>query len=76
MYVETGQKIVDIHDHVDSRATYLYLALIGKEGKPQQVAAIGEVWGKHGIEAMLSCRLETNFFKCSMDKKNKNIISW
>lgn len=54
MYVETGQKMVDIHDHVEA-GQLLVSGVIGKEGQTQQVAAVGEVWGKRGIRAMLNC---------------------
>jgi similar to stage IV sporulation protein len=70
MYVETGQKKVDIHDHVEA-GQLLVSGIIGKEGQTQQVAAIGEVWGETWYKSHVELPLDTKFFVFNGQEKQK-----
>ncbi|MFB3160582.1 sporulation protein YqfD [Neobacillus sp. 179-J 1A1 HS] len=70
MYVETGQKMVDIHDHVEA-GQLLVSGVIGKEGQTQQVAAIGEVWGETWYKSHVELPLTTKFFVFNGQEKQK-----
>jgi similar to stage IV sporulation protein len=70
MYVETGQKMVDIHDHVET-GQLLVSGVIGKEGQIQQVAAIGEVWGETWYKSHVELPLNTKFFVFNGQEKQK-----
>ncbi|MEH7010106.1 sporulation protein YqfD [Neobacillus niacini] len=73
MYIETGQKIVDINDHVE-QGQLLVSGVIGKEGQTQQVAAIGEVWGETWYKSHVELPLETNFFVFNGQEKRKHSL--
>jgi similar to stage IV sporulation protein len=73
MYVETGQKVVDINDHVEP-GQLLVSGVIGREGQTQQVAAIGEVWGETWYRSHVELPLETNFFVFNGLEKQKRLI--
>jgi similar to stage IV sporulation protein len=70
MYVETGQKKVDIHDHVEA-GQLLVSGVIGKEGQTQQVAAVGEVWGETWYKSHVELPLKTKFFVFNGQEKQK-----
>ncbi|MFS0775923.1 sporulation protein YqfD [Neobacillus sp. 3P2-tot-E-2] len=70
MYVETGQKKVDIHDHVEA-GQLLVSGVIGKEGQTQQVAAVGEVWGETWYRSHVELPLKTKFFVFNGQEKEK-----
>lgn len=70
MYVETGQKMVDIHDHVEA-GQLLVSGVIGKEGQTEQVAAVGEVWGETWYKSHVELPLETKFFVFNGQEKQK-----
>jgi similar to stage IV sporulation protein len=70
MYVETGQKMVDIHDHVEA-GQLLVSGIIGKEGQTQQVAAFGEVWGETWYKSHVELPLTTKFFVFNGQEKQK-----
>jgi similar to stage IV sporulation protein len=73
MFVETGQKKVDINDHVQP-GQVLVSGVIGKEGQTQQVAAVGEVWGETWYRSHVELPLETNFFVFNGQEKRKHSI--
>ena len=73
MYVETGQKMVDIHDHVEA-GQLLVSGVIGREGQTQQVAAVGEVWGETWYKSHVELPLETNFFVFNGQEKQKHSL--
>ena len=73
MYVETGQKMVDIHDHVEA-GQVLVSGTIGREGQTQQVAAVGEVWGETWYRGHVELPLETIFFVFNGQEKIKNSL--
>ena len=73
MYVETGQKMVDIHDHVEA-GELLVSGVIGREGQTQQVAAVGEVWGETWYRSHVELPLETNFFVFNGQEKQKHSL--
>jgi similar to stage IV sporulation protein len=60
MFVENGQQVVNIHDHVEP-GQLLVSGAIGMEGKTQQVAAKGEVWGETWYKGHVELPLNTNF---------------
>jgi similar to stage IV sporulation protein len=70
MYVETGQKMVDIHDHVEA-GQLLVSGLIGKEGQTEQVAAVGEVWGETWYRSHVELPLKTKFFVFNGQERQK-----
>ena len=73
MYVETGQKMVDIHDNVEA-GQILVSGTIGREGQTQQVAAVGEVWGETWYRSHVELPLETVFFVFNGQEKIKNSL--
>ncbi|NWQ40071.1 sporulation protein YqfD [Bacillus sp. EB106-08-02-XG196] len=73
MYVETGQKVVDLHDHVEA-GDLLVSGVIGKEGQTQQVAAVGEVWGETWYRSHVELPLKTNFFVFNGQEKQKHSL--
>jgi similar to stage IV sporulation protein len=73
MFVEIGQKKVDINDHVQP-GQVLVSGVIGKEGQTQQVAAVGEVWGETWYRSHVELPLETNFFVFNGQEKRKHSI--
>jgi similar to stage IV sporulation protein len=70
MYVETGQKKVDIHDHVEA-GQLLVSGEIGKEGQTERVAAVGEVWGETWYKSHVELPLKTKFFVFNGQEKQK-----
>jgi similar to stage IV sporulation protein len=70
MYVETGQKKVDIHDHVEA-GQLLVSGEIGKEGQTELVAAVGEVWGETWYTSHVELPLKTKFFVFNGQEKQK-----
>lgn len=70
MYVETGQKKVDIHDHVEV-GQLLVSGEIGIEGQTEQVAAVGEVWGETWYKSHVELPLKTKFFVFNGQEKQK-----
>ncbi|MEC1522929.1 sporulation protein YqfD [Neobacillus niacini] len=70
MYIETGQKMVDIHDHVE-QGQLLVSGVIGREGQTEQVAAVGEVWGETWYRSHVELPLETKFFVFNGQEKQK-----
>lgn len=60
MEVETGQKVVDLHEQVVP-GQILVSGLIGKEGEEKLVAAKGKVWGETWYKSHVELPLKTNF---------------
>jgi similar to stage IV sporulation protein len=73
MYIETGQKVVDIHDHVQP-GQLLVSGVIGREGQTEQVAAVGEVWGETWYKSHVELPLKTNFFVFNGKEKQKQSL--
>ncbi|MEH7178794.1 sporulation protein YqfD [Neobacillus vireti] len=73
MFVETGQKVVDINDHVEA-GQLLVSGVIGQEGQTQQVAAVGEVWGETWYKSHVELPLITNFFVFNGQEKQKHSL--
>ena len=71
MFVENGQQVVNIHDHVEP-GQLLVSGEIGMEGKTQQVAATGEVWGETWYKGHVELPLNTNFkvFNGNVEEKH------
>ncbi|WP_040207948.1 sporulation protein YqfD [Neobacillus jeddahensis] len=59
-YVETGQKVVDINDHVE-KGQLLVSGVYGQEGKPELTAAKGEIWGETWYKSHVELPLVSNF---------------
>ncbi len=71
MDIEDGQKVVDIHDHVE-KGQLLVTGEIGKDGqKPNFVAAKGDVWGETWYKSHVELPLNTNFKVFSGKEKQK-----
>ncbi|MEH7746710.1 sporulation protein YqfD [Neobacillus drentensis] len=73
MYIENGQKMVDIHDHVD-KGQLLVSGAFGQEEKPELVAAKGEVWGETWYKSHVELPLETNFKVYNGKEMEKHFI--
>ncbi|PFP25475.1 sporulation protein YqfD [Bacillus sp. AFS073361] len=73
MYIENGQKMVDIHDHVD-KGQLLVSGAFGQEDSPELVAAKGEVWGETWYKSHVELPLETNFKVFNGKEKEKHFI--
>jgi similar to stage IV sporulation protein len=74
MFVETGQKVVDIHDHVEA-GQILVSGEFGQEGKTELVAAKGEVWGETWYKSHVELPYVTNFNVYNGKEKQKYSIS-
>ncbi|MFZ7945443.1 sporulation protein YqfD [Neobacillus sp. 19] len=70
MFVETGQKVVDIHDHVE-KGQLLVSGLFGNDENPELTAATGEVWGETWYKSDVQLPLETNFNVYTGKEKQK-----
>jgi len=73
MYIENGQKMVDINDHVD-KGQLLVSGAFGQEKSPELVAAKGEVWGETWYKSHVELPLETNFKVYNGKEKEKHFI--
>ncbi|MDR7237238.1 sporulation protein YqfD [Neobacillus drentensis] len=73
MYIENGQKVVDINDHVEP-GQLLVSGAFGQEGTPELVAAKGEVWGETWYKSHVELPLVTNFKVFSGKEKEKHFI--
>ncbi|WP_026563540.1 sporulation protein YqfD [Bacillus sp. UNC41MFS5] len=73
MYIENGQKMVDINDHVE-RGQLLVSGAFGQEENPELVAAKGEVWGETWYKSHVELPLETNFKVYNGKEKEKHFI--
>ncbi|WHY65755.1 sporulation protein YqfD [Neobacillus sp. SuZ13] len=73
MYIENGQKMVDINDHVD-KGQLLVSGAFGQEESPELVAAKGEVWGETWYKSHVELPLETNFKVYNGKEKEKHFI--
>jgi similar to stage IV sporulation protein len=61
MYIEEGQKVVDLHDHVEP-GQLLVSGEIGQDGEhPKLVAARGVVWGETWYKSHVELPFKTNF---------------
>jgi len=60
MFIENGQKIVDINDHVE-KGQLLVSGTFGQEDNPELVAAKGEVWGETWYKSHVELPLVTKF---------------
>jgi len=71
MYVENGQQVVNIHDHVEP-GQLLVSGEIGMEGKTQQVAAKGEIWGETWYKSHVELPLNSSFkvFNGNIEEKH------
>lgn len=73
MFIEKGQKAVDIHDQVVP-GQLLVSGLIGKEGEEEQVAAKGEVWGETWYKSHVELPLKTTFHVYNGKEKQKYFL--
>lgn len=73
MYIENGQKMVDINDHVE-RGQLLVSGEFGQEENPELVAAKGEVWGETWYKSHVELPLVTNFKVYNGKEKEKHFI--
>ncbi|QCJ43510.1 sporulation protein YqfD [Bacillus sp. S3] len=73
MFVETGQKVVDIHDHVE-KGQLLVSGLFGNDENPELTAATGEVWGETWYKSDVQLPLETNFNVYTGKEKQKHAL--
>jgi len=73
MYIENGQKMVDINDHVEA-GQILVSGAFGTEDKPELVAAKGEVWGETWYKSHVELPLVTNFKVFNGKEKEKHFI--
>ncbi|MED4227456.1 sporulation protein YqfD [Neobacillus cucumis] len=60
MFIENGQKMVDIHDHVE-KGQLLVSGAFGQEDKPELTAAKGEVWGETWYKSHVELPLVSKF---------------
>ncbi|PLS01192.1 sporulation protein YqfD [Neobacillus cucumis] len=60
MFVESGQKVVDINDHVE-KGQLLVSGAFGQEENPEVTAAKGEVWGETWYKSHVELPLVTKF---------------
>ncbi|MCM3586289.1 sporulation protein YqfD [Mesobacillus maritimus] len=70
MFVEEGEKVVSIHDHVKP-GQLLVSGLIGKEDEKQKVAARGEILGETWYKSQVELPLESTFQVFSGEEKRK-----
>ncbi|OIK16597.1 sporulation protein YqfD [Bacillus sp. MUM 116] len=75
MYVEDGQQVVNIHDHVEP-GQLLVSGVIGMEGKTKTIAAKGEVWGETWYKSHVELPFETNFTVFNGKEKQKHYIKF
>lgn len=73
MYIENGQKVVDINDHVEP-GQLLVSGAFGQEDNPQLVAAKGEVWGETWYKSHVELPLVTNFKVYNGKEKKKHFL--
>jgi len=73
MYIENGQKVVDINDHVEA-GQVLVSGEFGQEENPELVAAKGEVWGETWYKSHVELPLVTNFKVYNGKEKEKHFI--
>jgi similar to stage IV sporulation protein len=73
MYIENGQKLVDVNDHVQP-GQILVSGVIGNEGQTQLIAAKGEVWGETWYKSNVELPLETNFKVFTGQEKQKHSL--
>ncbi|MFP5113649.1 sporulation protein YqfD [Bacillaceae bacterium C204] len=73
MYIENGQKVVDINDHVEA-GQLLVSGEFGQEENPELVAAKGEVWGETWFKSHVELPLVTNFKVYNGKEKEKHFI--
>jgi similar to stage IV sporulation protein len=73
MYIENGQKVVDINDHVEP-GQLLVSGAFGQEDKPELVAAKGEVWGETWYKSHVELPLVTNFKVYNGKEKEKHFL--
>nr|WP_263325685.1 sporulation protein YqfD [Neobacillus sp. Marseille-Q6967] len=73
MYIEKGQKAVDINDHVQP-GQLLVSGVYGKEGQTEIVPAEGEVWGETWYKSHVEQPLETDFKVFDGREKQKHYL--
>ncbi|OLS41647.1 sporulation protein YqfD [Bacillus sp. MRMR6] len=73
MYIETGQKLVKINQHVEE-GQILVSGVIGKEGQTEEVGAKGEVWGETWYMSHVEQPLQTDFKVFDGREKQKHFI--
>jgi similar to stage IV sporulation protein len=73
MYIENGQKVVDINDHVEP-GQLLVSGAFGQEDNPELVAAKGEVWGETWYKSHVELPLVTNFKVYNGKEKEKHFL--
>jgi similar to stage IV sporulation protein len=73
MYIETGQKLVKINQHVEE-GQILVSGVIGKEGQTEEVAAKGEVWGETWYMSHVEQPLQTDFKVFDGREKQKHFL--
>ncbi|WHY76172.1 sporulation protein YqfD [Neobacillus sp. WH10] len=74
-FVETGQPVVDINDHVEE-GQLLVSGVYGQEGGPSElVAAKGEIWGETWYKSRVKLPLVTNFKVFTGKEEEKHSLS-
>ncbi|MGG1400503.1 sporulation protein YqfD [Bacillus salipaludis] len=73
MYVEDGQQVVNINDHVEP-GQLLVSGEIGMEGKTKAIAAKGEVWGETWYKSHVELPFETKFTVFNGKEKEKHYV--
>jgi similar to stage IV sporulation protein len=73
MFVETGQKVVDINDHVE-QGQLLVSGAFGQEENPELTAAKGEVWGETWYKSHVELPLVTNFKVYNGKEEQKHLL--
>jgi len=73
MFVESGQKVVDIHDHVE-KGQLLVSGAFGQEDNPELTAAKGEVWGETWYKSHVELPLVTKFKVYNGKEQQKHFL--
>ena len=73
MFVEEGQKVVDIHDSV-TEGQLLVSGLIGKEGEAIEVPAKGKIWGETWYQSDVELPIKSTFQVYNGNEKRKYYV--
>ncbi len=73
MFVEEGQKVVDIHDSV-TEGQLLVSGLIGKEGEAIEVPAKGKIWGETWYRSDVELPIKSTFQVYNGNEKRKYYV--
>jgi similar to stage IV sporulation protein len=73
LYVEKGQKLVDLHQHVQP-GQILVSGIIGKEGQTEIVSAKGEILGETWFKSKVELPIQSTFQVYNGNEKRKYAI--